>query len=81
MSTTGPDSNELSTSEMIQFLGPRRNDDIAFDFYYAGGKVSTLVYDEAQFKYKQFMPKPVRIDHSRSVLSPMPGSVVEMQVK
>ena len=38
------------------------SNDIKFDFYFAGGKVETLVYDETQYKYKKHMAPPVKID-------------------
>ena len=64
--------------ETFQFLGAKN--DLQFDFYFAGGKVTTMVYDESQYKYKRFMAPPVKIDHSRSIMSPMPGAIVEMKV-
>lgn len=52
-----------------------------FNFYYQGGKVETIVYDEAQYKFKGFMPPPVKIDYSKSIISPMPGAVVSVAVE
>ena len=57
------------------------NNDLQFDFYYAGGKVETLVYDELQYKYKHHMAPPVKIDHTRQIISPMPGAVVSVSVE
>lgn len=68
-----------SGCETIQFLGAQN--DLQFDFYYAGGKVSTMVYDEAQYMYKGHMAPPVKIDYSRSIMSPMPGAIVEVKVE
>ena len=64
--------------ETLQFLGSEH--DLKFDFYYCGGKVKTMVYDETQFKYKKHMAPPAKIDHSRNILSPMPGAVVSVNV-
>ena len=64
--------------ETIQYLGSEH--DLKFDFYFCGGKVKTMVYDETQFKYKKHMAPPAKVDHSRSILSPMPGAVVEVKV-
>lgn len=55
--------------------------DLKFDFYYMGGKVETLVYDESQYKYKQHMAPPVKIDTTKSLLSPMPGAIVSVSVE
>lgn len=52
-----------------------------FDFHYQGGRVKTRIYNETEFKYKQHMAPPVKVDHTRSVLSPMPGAVVSVAVK
>ena len=57
------------------------NNDVQFDFYYGGGKVETLVYDELQWKYESLMAPPVKIDHTRQIISPMPGAVVSVSVK
>lgn len=54
--------------------------DIKFDFYFQGGKVQTLVYDEDQYRYKGHMAPVVKIDTTRSILSPMPGAVVSVSV-
>lgn len=54
--------------------------DLNFDFYYGGGKVETIVYDEAQFKYKHHMAAPVKIDSAKMIQSPMPGAVVSVNV-
>lgn len=42
--------------------------------------METLAYDEAQYKYKKHMAPPVKIDHSRSILSPMPGLMITVDV-
>jgi len=46
-----------------------------------GGKVSTMVYDEIQYKYKHHMAPPTKVDYSRSIMSPMPGAIVEVKVE
>ena len=33
----------------LQFMGSQN--DLKFDFYYNGGKVNTMIYDEVQFKH------------------------------
>jgi biotin carboxyl carrier protein len=54
--------------------------DLKFDFYYLGGYIKTMIYDETQYKYKKHMAPPAKVDHSRSILSPMPGAVVSVNV-
>ena len=46
-----------------------------------GSEVEIAVYDEAQFKLKDFMAPPKKIDYAKSVLSPMPGSIVSVSVE
>jgi len=65
--------------EVIQFVGQQH--DLKFDFYYKGGQVNTMIYDETQYKYKQHMAPPIKVDHSRSILSPMPGAIVSVNVE
>jgi hypothetical protein len=36
--------------ETLQFVGQQH--DLKFDFYYNGGQVNTMLYDETQYKYK-----------------------------
>ena len=57
------------------------DNDLKFDFYFQGGKVETLVYDERQFQYKGHMAPVVKIDTTKSILSPMPGAVVSVAVQ
>jgi acetyl/propionyl-CoA carboxylase alpha subunit len=64
--------------ETLQFMDSKN--DFRFDFYYHGGKVNTLIYDEAQYKFKKYMAPAVKIDHSKSIISPMPGAVVSVNV-
>jgi propionyl-CoA carboxylase alpha chain len=40
-----------------------------------------MIYDEIQYKYKKHMSPVVKVDHSKSVLSPMPGAVVSVAVQ
>ena len=56
----GDKSGQDSTFQLLNV-----SNDIKFDFYYAGGKVETLVYDEAQYKYKKHMAPPVKIDQTK----------------
>lgn len=81
-----PNSNILETDPQsdnhnsIQYLGQQGNEDLKFDFFYQGGRVQTIVYDSIQYKYKGFMAPPVKIDSTKSILSPMPGAVVSVNV-
>lgn len=40
-----------------------------------------MLYDERQYKYKKHMAPPAKVDHSKSILSPMPGAVVSIDVE
>ena len=71
----GGDSIGSKTFQLIN-----TENDIKFNFFYQGGKVETLVYDEAQFAYKDHMAPVIKIDTTRSILSPMPGAVVSVAV-
>lgn len=43
--------------------------------------MDTLVYTEDQYLHKAHMPAIKQVDHSKSVLSPMPGAVVSVLVE
>ena len=68
-----------TSTEIIQFLGQEH--DLKFNFYYHGGYINTMIYDETQYKYKKHMAVPAKVDHSKSILSPMPGAVVAVNVQ
>lgn len=40
-----------------------------------------MIYDEVQYKHKKHMAPPAKIDFSKSIISPMPGAVVSVNVK
>jgi len=65
-------------SQTFQLLSSEN--DIKFNFYYQGGLVETRVYDENQYRYKDYMAPEVKIDTTKSILSPMPGAVVSVAV-
>lgn len=64
---------------VVQYVGQQH--DLKYDFYFCGGNVNTMIYDETQYKYKKHMAPPVKLDHSKSVLSPMPGAIVAVNVE
>lgn len=58
----------------------KAEDDLKFQFYYQGGKVDTVVFTEQQYRFKPHMPVQMQVDHSKHILSPMPGAVVSVAV-
>ena len=72
----GDKSGKNSTFQLLNVTN-----DIKFDFYFAGGKVETLVYDETQYKYKKHMAPPVKIDQTKQIISPMPGAMISVSVE
>jgi len=71
--------NVNDNSEILQLLGQTNNLD--YSFYFRNGKVDCTVYDEHQFKYKNHMAPPKKIDLGKSVISPMPGSIISVSVE
>ena len=65
----------------IQFLGQPSNEDLKFDFFFKGSRVQTKVYDPIQYKYKHHMAPEVKLDLTKSIISPMPGAVVSVAVE
>jgi len=59
----------------------KQENDLHFQFYFGGNKINTQVFDEQQYKYKHFMKKPVKLDTTKMVMSPMPGSIVSVSVQ
>jgi propionyl-CoA carboxylase alpha chain len=65
--------------KLLQFL--EAQDNLYFNFYYKGNTIKSVVYDEEQFKLKKYMAPPKVIDHGKSVISPMPGSIISVSVE
>lgn len=57
------------------------NDGIEYKFNLKGNNVKMSVYSENQYKYKKHMPEPVQIDYAKSIISPMPGTIISTFVK
>lgn len=57
------------------------NDGISYRFNMKGNTIKMSVYTAAQFKYKHHMPEPVQIDYAKSIISPMPGTIVSTFVQ
>jgi biotin carboxyl carrier protein len=65
--------------KILQFINSK--DSYNFNFYLKGNTLHTTIYDENQYKYRQFMPEPKKINFAKSVISPMPGSIVSVNVE
>ena len=46
-----------------------------------GSQVECQVFNPTQYKLKQYMAPPKKIDYAKSVLSPMPGAIVSISVE
>lgn len=57
------------------------NDGIRFKLNYKGNNVDLSIYEPNQYKYKQFMPEPKKVDHAKNIMSPMPGAIVTVSVQ
>lgn len=66
--------------KMLQFRG-KEDDGLSYTFLLNGSHVPTRIYDWTQYKYKQYMPTPTTFDFAKSIISPMPGAMVEVFVK
>lgn len=64
---------------LIQFEETR--EEVNLKFAMKGSEVEVAVYNTAQYNVKHFMSPPKKIDHAKSVLSPMPGSIVSISVE
>jgi len=57
------------------------DDGIRYSYILKGNSVKMSVFSESQFKYKHFMPEPTKIDYAKSIISPMPGAIVQVFVQ
>jgi len=68
------------SDEILQFQSV--NDDaVGYSLYHRGNSVKLSVYTESQYKYKKYMPEPTQIDYTKSIISPMPGAIVSIDVQ
>ena len=58
-----------------------KNDGNSFSFSYKGNNVELAILDEKQYKYLKYMPEPTKLDSAKSIISPMPGAIVQVMVK
>lgn len=65
--------------KLVQFVDVK--EELHYNFYYKGNTIEAQVYDANQYKYKKYMAPPKKIDYAKSVLSPMPGSIVSISVE
>ncbi len=65
--------------KLLQFLDI--TDNLNFRFYIKGNTITAQVYDEKQYALKHLMAPPKKIDFAKSVISPMPGAIVSVNVE
>ena len=63
----------------MQFVDQK--DDLEFNFYFKGNTINSAIYTATQFKHKKHMAPPKKINFAKSVLSPMPGAIVNVSVE
>lgn len=67
-----------SGKHLVQFTGVTNQ--IDYNWRYNGTRLKTRVYDQRQFDLKRHMAPPKVVDYSKSVLAPMPGSIISVEV-
>ena len=65
--------------KLIQYEDTK--EEVNYHFAVKGSQVEVAVLDPAQYKVKGYMAPPKKIDHAKSVLSPMPGAIVSIAVE
>lgn len=64
---------------LIQYEDTR--DEVNMHFAVKGSQVECTVLNPTQYSLKKYMAPPKKVDHSKSVLSPMPGSIISIAVE
>jgi propionyl-CoA carboxylase alpha chain len=65
--------------QLVQFEDKR--EEVNYHFAVKGNQVEVAVLNEAQYKVNKYMAPPKKIDHAKSVLSPMPGAIISIAVE
>lgn len=68
-------------SEKILQFESMDNDGMTFNFNIEGTPVTLQVYDKDQYAFKKYMPEPKVIDFTKSIISPMPGAIISVDVQ
>lgn len=63
----------------LQYLG--KQSELNHSYYFKGGQIKVMLFDERQWSHKHHMAPPTKIDYSRSIMSPMPGAIVSVSVE
>jgi hypothetical protein len=56
-------------------------EELHYNFYHKGNSVEIQVFDESQYKYKKYMAPPKKVDFGKSIISPMPGSIISVSIE
>lgn len=72
---------KLNGEDQILQYNSVKNDGLSFSFSYKGNNVELAILDDKQYKYLQHMPEPAKLDHAKSIISPMPGAIVQVLVQ
>lgn len=72
---------KLNDEEKMLQYSKTDNGGIKHTFHLKGNSVDMRIFSEDQYKYKQYMPIPTKIDYAKSIMSPMPGAIVEVYVQ
>ena len=65
--------------QLIQFEDTRA--EVNFHLSIKGSDAHAVVYDPVQYRVKRFMAPPKVVDHTKRVISPMPGGIVSIAVE
>jgi propionyl-CoA carboxylase alpha chain len=71
--------NVNGEKKLVQFEDTR--DEVNYHFAVKGNQVEATVLDASQYRLKKYMAPPKKVDHAKSVLSPMPGAIVSLAVE
>jgi propionyl-CoA carboxylase alpha chain len=72
---------KLNGEDQILQYNNVKNDGLSFSFSYKGNNVELAILDEKQYQHLGHMPEPAKLDHAKSIISPMPGAVVQVLVQ
>ena len=71
----------MNGSDQILQYQSVNDDAMGYSLSHRGNSVKLNVYTESQYQYKKYMPEPTQIDYTKSIISPMPGAIVSIEVQ
>jgi len=74
-------SMTMNGKEHILQFSHQEDDRVRYEMYHKGNKIKMEVLSPRQYKYYEHMPEPEVLNLAKTIISPMPGAIIDIFVK